>query len=203
MEWLSQNKEWMFSGIGVVGFSFIFYLFKWIFKHVKQGTTIEHGVVVIKVKGTKEECENGTAKLISFGSLLVDSLDKPVKYKDTIRANSGILSYNFTPKVKVDKERLERTEYHVLEYEISALDERNKLACTGEIVTHQKLQKKKGGLAFRIPYYARHLIVQIDITDAKFIRDYNGKAKRKGGLNHVEPILSQFNPLTMDIYCPS
>lgn len=161
-----------------------------------EETTIEHGMVVIKVRGSKEECENGQAKLMSFGSLLVDSPKKPVKYKDTMRADSGIFGYNFTPKFNVDKDRYERTSHRVLEYEISALDSKNKLACTGELLTHQELQKKKGGLAFPIPYHAKNLIVQIDITDAKFIRDYNVEAnlKKLGVSPKQKPM--HFNPLT-------
>lgn len=142
-----------------------------------EQTTIEYGTVNIKIRGTVEECENGKATLTYLGSSIVDSSERPVKYKDRVIAMSGILSQKFTPEATIlNKEHFKRNPAY-LEYEIEASDAENKLSFIGEIVANQRLAKKKGGLGLHIPYFAKYLIVNIDITEAPFIQDYKANAK--------------------------
>lgn len=155
-------------------------------------TIVEYGMVNIKVKGTVEECENGSATVTYLGSSLVDSPYKPVTYQDRVVATSGIISQKFTPEAIVFNEDQFKRNPTYLEYEIVATDAESKLSFTGEIVVHQRLQKKKGGIGLHIPYNAQYLIVNINIAEAPFIRDYNGAAKLIDR-NDVKIINATFN----------
>lgn len=136
-------------------------------------TTIEHGMAVIKVKGTKEECETGKAIVEYFVSCLVDSDRKPVVYDDRVRAPYGILSHEFSHEAEFKYE--DRNQY--LDYRITTTDAENPLCFRGKVVVNHKLTEEKGRIGFHIPYNAKYMIFQVDISEADFIHDYKVEAK--------------------------
>lgn len=218
MKWLSKNKQWIFSGIGCLVITIAStIIFNYLGKNDqtissvnnpdknntinpskeainKTQTIIEHGMMNIEVKGTVTECENGTAKIRYFGTAIVDSPNKPVKYKDRVVAASGIIYQKFTPEAEILNEDEFKRNPTYLEYEITGSGT-DKLSFKGEIVVNQRLAKKRGGLGLHIPYFAKHVIVQIDIKEASFIQHYNAMAKLINK-NEIKIIKKTFNALS-------
>lgn len=210
MEEKMGDLRWIFSGVGgtILGVLLTYYLNYLTQKdkvdvlqesHTITQTTIEYETVNIKVKGTFEECENSTATVTYLVSSVVDSpeKEKPVKYIDEVIVaqipNSKIVSHKFTPKATVlNKDQFKRNPTF-LRFEIINPDAKSKLFGTGEIVVNQQLAKKQGGIGLRIPYDAQYLIVNIDISEAPFIRDYNWEAKLKNRneTKTLEPIVHE------------
>lgn len=141
-------------------------------------TFIEYGVVNIKVNGSVEECEDGRATVTYLGSSHVVSMEQ-VEYKDHVvvasTQNSKIVSTEFAPKETVLRREKYNDNLTFLEYKLTAPD--RKLDFTAKIVVNQLLQKKKGGIGLHIPYFTKYLIIKIDISEAPFIKQYNGIAK--------------------------
>ncbi len=171
MEWFLQNIKWIFSGIGVVAIPFIVKLIR--IKSATKQTTIEHEMVVIKVMGGKEECENGAATIVYFVSCFVNSHHKPVIYDDRVRAPYGILSHEFSPTADFRYE----DENRYLRYKITANDAKNTLCFNGKVSINHKLKKEKGRIGFHIPYNTKYMIVVVDISEADFIHDYKVEAR--------------------------
>ena len=161
-------------------------------------TTVEYGMVNIKVKG--EECENGTAKvdLKYLGSSLVDAPQRPVKYRDRVTALSDkILGQQFVPEAKILNEDNFNRYSNYLEYEITGPEDKP-LFFTGSVVVNRILQKKQALIGLHIPYYTKQLVVNIDITEASFIQGYKGKARFINiDPNDVPEITQTFNKLSM------
>ena len=153
-------------------------------KPVKE-TTIECGITNIKVKGSVIECEKGEAEIIYLGSAIVDSPNKPVKYKDIVQAPE-IFSYNFNQEITVLNEKDFKRNPTILYYEVTAPDAESKLSFTGEVLLRRELRKEYGAIGFHIPYYAKYMIFHINIAEAPFIRDYNGEAKLINSKEEIE-----------------
>ena len=151
--------------------------------------TIEYGMVHIKVKGTPEECENGTATVTYLGSSLVDANKRPVIYKDRVKAREAfntILAQEFEPEIKILNKDFE--EYrNDLDYEITG-PENGPLSFVGGVCVKRKLQRKSGFIALHIPYNAKYMIVQIDVSEAQCIKEYidkcNGNAILRNMINN-------------------
>ena len=153
--------------------------------------TIKYGMVNIKIK--KAPTEDGMAIVIYHGSSLVDAPHRPVKYQDEVKAsNDKILFYEFKPKEKIlNKDKFE--EYrNILKYEITGPDN-EPLFFIGDVIVSRKLPE--GNIGLHIPYYAKYMMVNIDISDAQFIK--NGKATFINSDSENLPSITQtFNELS-------
>lgn len=211
MEWLSQNKEWFFPFIGTILGAIIasvtsIFIAKKSQKKLRSitQTTIEYGRVNIKVDG--EEDENGRAlvKLRYLGSSLVDAPQRPVRYQDIVNTRSGkdqkftpeILAQEFKPEATIlNKEDFERYS-NCLKYELIG-PKNEPLSFVGKIEATRELHRKQGFIGLHIPYYVRYMVVQIDISEAKFIKDYNGESQLKNTSINNATIMQTFNELSM------
>ena len=161
--------------------------------------TIEYGMVHIKVKGTPDDCEQGTATVTYLGSSLVDADQRPVTYKDRVKAREAfntILAQEFDPEIKILNKDFE--EYrNDLDYELTG-PENEPLSFVGGICVKRKLQRKSGFIALHIPYTVKYMIVQIDVSKAQCIKEYHGNAILRNMINNKPndvPIPHTFNKL--------
>ncbi len=147
-------------------------------KKDSDNKTLEYGMVNIKVKGNRDNCENGTATVIYLGSLLVDSPSKSI-YQDFVEVapESKIDSIKFTPEATpVDEDQIKRNPC-ILKYGLNVPDNG---FISGEAIVKQALRKKAGGIGFHTPpYYTKDLVFNIDFSETPFICGYGGKAKLK------------------------
>lgn len=163
--------------------------------------TIEYGMVNIKVKGSKEECENGTATVTYLGSSLVDADQRPIIYEDQVKAGGGknILAQEFTPEAEIlNYETFEKYKNNLI-YKLTG-PENEPLSFVGGIRVRRKLQQKGGFVGLHIPYNAKYMIVQIDVSEAQCIKEYidkyNGIARLMNGKDRDNPIPYTFNKLS-------
>ena len=156
--------------------------------------TIKYGMVNIKIKETPTE--DGTATVIYHGTSLVDAPRRPVKYEDIVMASKDkILFYEFKPKAKILNPDAFEQNRNILRYELIG-PENGPLFFIGDIIVSRKLQKKQGNIGLHIPYYAKYMMVNIDISDAQFIK--NGKATFINSDSENLPSITQtFNELSM------
>lgn len=139
---------------------------------------IKYGMVNIKIQGENPKDETSEVTVTYLGSSLVDAEHRPVKYEDIVSASFGkIISYKFDTDadVKITNSDTFKLSHKRLEYQLIGPDNES-LFFTGEIVLTHKIGRKKGYIGLSIPYYAKHLIVYIDIAKADFIKNYGGKA---------------------------
>ena len=155
--------------------------------------TIKYGMVNIKIKETPTE--DGTATVIYHGTSLVDAPHRPVKYEDIVMASKDkILFYEFKPKAKILNPDAFEQNRNILRYELIG-PENGPLFFIGDIIVSRKLQKKQGNIGLHIPYYAKYMMVNIDISDAQFIK--NGKATFINSDSENLPSITQtFNELS-------
>ena len=214
-KWLSQNKEWFFPTVipTVISAATSLFIFRKS-KHEKlrgiraiTQTTVEFGMVNIKVtKVPGEDDGNGTAivKLGYLGSAFVDAPQRPVIYKDKVSALPTlgrqfipkIISQEFKPKANITNPDDFHDYSNKLEYEIVG-HKNEPLSFVGKVVITRELQEQQGFIGLHIPHYVKQMIVQIDISEAKFIKNYNGKSQLKNTTNNNATIMQTFNELSM------
>ncbi|MBQ4439480.1 hypothetical protein II898_11480 [bacterium] len=163
--------------------------------------TIEYGMVHIKVKGTPDDCEQGTATVTYLGSSLVDADQRPIIYEDQVKAGGGknILAQEFTPEAEIlNYETFEKYKNNLI-YKLTG-PENKPLSFVGGIRVRRKLQQKEGFVGLHIPYNAKYMIVQIDVSEAQCIKEYidkyNGIARLMNGKDKDNPIPYTFNKLS-------
>lgn len=138
-------------------------------------TIMNYYHVTIKIRGSVIECEQGRATTTYTGSALVDAPEYPVVYRDRVKTGFGIQHQQFFPEARVvNKDEFQRNPI-VLEYEVRGR-ENEKLFFTGEITTNAMLRKDKGGTGLHIPYFTEYVTIELDLSDASFISEYNGSA---------------------------
>lgn len=138
-------------------------------------TIMNYYHITIKVRGSVIECEQGRATITYTGSALVDAPEYPVVYRDRVKTGFGIQRQQFFPEARVlNKDEFQRNPI-VLEYEVRGR-ENEKLFFTGEITTNAMLRKDKGGTGLHIPYFTEYVTIELDLSDASFISEYNGSA---------------------------
>lgn len=138
-------------------------------------TIMNYYHISIKVRGSVIECEQGRATATYTGSALVDAPEYPVVYRDRLKTGFGILHQQFFPEARMLNESQFRRNPIELEYEIRG-PKNEKLFFTGKIATNAQLRKDMGGTGLHIPYFAEYVTVEIDLSDAAFITEYNGSA---------------------------
>ena len=159
-------------------------------------TIIEYGTANIQIKPNNNE-----GNVIYLLSYIVNSNVKPVTYRDRI-----IIKKNKNCKIYEPEESTESPEspkstkltilnydqftQHnntYLEYEIKNVNEsEDKLSFTGEIRTMQKLTN---GIGFHIPYYAKHLIINIFCT--KKLEDCSAKLYKEENKKEINIIFNK------------
>ncbi|MBO7127876.1 hypothetical protein J6W78_10100 [bacterium] len=160
------------------------------------------GVINISVfveNSEKQDQKTEFAKVTYFISSFFYSPEKPVTFRANVRVNPDksfeklIDFQHFEPPVKVLNDR--NASYK--EYEIKdTAHNSDELFFTGEIITWQKLWRNdssKGGISFTFPYYANYFIINIDISQAKFIRDYHCVPKLYNNKNRELNLVYFFN----------
>ena len=204
MEWLSQFFSGMAGAvITAVTSIVIFFKSRQKLRGITQ-TTVEFGMVNIKVKGKDDG--NGTAivELRYLGSAFVDAPQRPVIYKDIASAlptkgrefTPEILSQEFQPEAKILNIDSFKKYSNLLQYEIVG-PKNEPLSFVGQIVITRELQEKQGFIGLHIPHYVKYMIVQIDISEAIFIKNYNGKSQLKNAALNNATIMQTFNELSM------
>lgn len=128
--------------------------------------------VDIKVRGSVYDCERGRAVVSYTGSALVISPKDKCVYKDRVKAERGIQTIKFYPCVEITSQDEFDRSPGTTDYMIKS--DTNKLFFNGEVVVNALLQRRSGGVALHIPYFAKYVSVTIDISEAKFIKEYNG-----------------------------
>ena len=126
----------------------------------------------IKVRGSVYDCERGTAVVSYTGSALVTSPENKCIYKDRVKTERGIQSIKFYPSAEILSQKEFNRNPNITEYRIKS--DTNKLFFNGEVVVNALLQRRNGEVALHIPYFAKYGSVTIDISEAKFIKEYNG-----------------------------
>lgn len=126
-------------------------------------TIIEYGTANIQIKPNNNE-----GNVIYLLSYIVNSNVKPVTYRDRIIIKKNKNCKIYEPKESTESPSTQLTilnydqfQQHetYLEYEIKNVNEsKDKLSFTGEIKTMQEITN---GIGFHIPYYAKHLIINI------------------------------------------
>ncbi len=128
------------------------------------------------VRGTKEECDKGTAIVTYIGSAAADGPDRPVIYEDRMKSSLPILSHHFTPHEILIKEDEFKRNPTTLEYRIVSESDSDKLYFTGEISSYIQLRECRGGILLHIPYYTQTATLFIDVSNIPFVKDYHPKA---------------------------
>lgn len=139
-------------------------------------TTMDFYNVHAVVKGTKKECEKGTAIVTYTGSACVDSPDRPIIYEDRVKNYFPILYHKFSPQEILIKEDEFSRNPSTLDYKITSDINADKLYFTGEIRANIQLRESNGGILLHIPYFTRTATVFIDISNVPFVKAYNPKA---------------------------
>ncbi len=128
------------------------------------------------VKGSKEDCENGTAIVTYIGSAAADGPDRPVVYEDRVKSSLPILYHHFTPQEKLIKEDEFKRNPRTLEYRIVSDPNADRLYFTGEIRGYIQLRECRGGILLHIPYFTQTATLFVDISNIPFVKDYHPKA---------------------------
>lgn len=128
--------------------------------------------VDIKVRGSVYDCERGAAVVSYTGSALVTSPEDKCIYKDRVKTERGIQSIKFYPSAEIVSQKEFNRNPNITDYKIKS--DTSKLFFNGEVVVNALLQRRNGGVALHIPYFAKYVSVTIDISEAKFIKEYNG-----------------------------
>lgn len=152
-------------------------------------TIMNYYHITIKVRGSIIECEQGRATTTYTGSALVDAPEYPVVYRDRVKTGFGIQHQQFFPAARVLNANEFRRNPIELEYEVRGR-ENEKLFFTGEITTNAQLRRDMGGTGLHIPYFAEYVTIELDLSDASFISEYNGSAvlEHDGNRTPVEDV---------------
>ena len=143
------------------------------FDNFNDTISIEFGVVNIRVKKKK----NSKYNLTYIGTFLVNSPEKPIKYRDRVITGSGTIKPEFD-LIKQDNyicNSLVKKD-DLLEYEVvEKNDKKDELFFTGKIVIAGRTGNEFG---FHIPYNAKYLIINVEIDggmEAYWKEDYSKK----------------------------
>ena len=139
-----------------------------------------------------------------LGSAFVDAPQRPVIYKDKVSALPTIgrqfipkiISQEFKPHANITNPDDFKQYSNKLEYEIVG-PKNEPLSFVGKVAITRELQEKQGFIGLHIPHYVKQMIVQIDISEAKFIKNYNGESQLKNAPINNVTIMQTFNELSM------
>lgn len=133
------------------------------FDNFNNTISIEFEMVNIKV-----EKENNKYHFIYLATLLVDSLERPIKYRDRISTHSGTIKPDF--KLIKDGDYIcdppeidDNKQLNYIEYEVKPTPEKEKdeLFFTGKI---EIVDRTENWFGLHIPYNAKYLIINVDVS---------------------------------------
>ena len=139
------------------------------FDNFNNTTSIEFGVVDIKVKNSEKQ--DNKYDLEYLATFLVNSPERPITYRDHVSTKSGTIETKFDLITDGGYEchsLLDKQE--IVEYEVTPRKEnkdKDELFFTGNIkIIGRNKEKGRTKFGFHIPYNAKYLIINVEFLDA-------------------------------------
>jgi len=159
-------------------------------RNLTQGTIMRYYHVHLTVSGSKKDCINGKCKSAYYGSMRVDSREKPMRITDTYSSGTGIISLDYNrPWVELSPRppygKPDKPKGGLSNPSVTAHEDDDSLFLNGEVIFLTKLTAAVGGVGLHIPYFTEYVTFTVDMSQLGLIPQSELRARLRFGREEV------------------